>query len=155
MPHIRQIILGPRILHFLSCRIEDEVDFRNLEASDFDLEPHGDEALQLDLEDFLVPARLLGQTIVGDHECALLHFGEAGCRDRRHGAQPKQIGRREPPVPSKDDALLVGQNRYEVAKRLDALGDLPDLSLACVRGLRGLGVSESGDRKSIFGRMLA
>src|SRR5580692_1887330 len=56
MPHIRQIILGPRILHFLSGRIEDEVDFRNLEACDFDLEPHGDEALQLDLEDFLVPA---------------------------------------------------------------------------------------------------
>ena len=57
MPHIRQIILGPRILHFLGCRIEDEVDFRNLEANDFDLEPHGDEALQLDLKDFLVPAR--------------------------------------------------------------------------------------------------
>src|ERR1700730_15589779 len=53
MPHIRQIILGPQILHFLSCRIEDEVDFRNLKASDFDLEPHGDEALQLDLADFL------------------------------------------------------------------------------------------------------
>jgi hypothetical protein len=37
MPHIRQIILGPRILHFLSCRNEDEVDFRNLEASDFEV----------------------------------------------------------------------------------------------------------------------
>ena len=144
MPHIRQIILGPRILHFLSCRIEDEVDFRNLEASDFDLEPHGDEALQLDLEDFLVPARLLGQTIVGDQECALLHFGEAGRRDRRHGAQPKQIGRREPPVPSKDDALLVDQNRYEVAKGLDALGDLPDLTPRMCAGITGIGRKRVG-----------
>src|SRR3984893_18059273 len=85
MPHIRQIILGPRILHFLSCRIEDEVDFRNLKASDFDLEPHGDEALQLDLEDFLVPARLLGQTIVGDQgqDISLTSMATAAGLERR------------------------------------------------------------------------
>jgi hypothetical protein len=53
-------------LFLLRCRIEDEVDFRNLEACEFDLEAQGDEALQFDLEDFLIPARLFGKTVVGN-----------------------------------------------------------------------------------------
>ena len=106
--------------------------------------PMVDEPLHLDLEDFLVPARLLGQTIVGDHECALLHFGEAGRLYRPHGAYPKQVGRREPPVPSKDDALLVNQNRYEVAKGLDALGDVPDLTPRMCARITGIGRKRVG-----------
>lgn len=41
LPHIGKVILGPRIAFPLSCRIEDQVDFRNLETREVDVEADG------------------------------------------------------------------------------------------------------------------
>src|SRR4029077_15984924 len=43
-------------LFLLRGRVENEFDFWNLEARDFDVEADSDEMLQLDLENLLIPA---------------------------------------------------------------------------------------------------
>jgi hypothetical protein len=44
--------------------LEEEVDLRNREPGQFDVELEVDEALQLDCQELLVPAGLLGELVV-------------------------------------------------------------------------------------------
>ncbi len=99
MPHIGQVILGPRILFLLRGRIEDEINFRTLEASDFTVEADGDE-MKLDLEDLLVPTRFLGKPIVGDDVGPPLILGQMFQEDGRDGTMSLALAASHRPCPA-------------------------------------------------------
>ena len=75
----------------------------------------------------LVPARIQGQTIVGDDVGALLRLGQVGEFDHRDGGHPQLAGRQEPPVAGDDAGVAVDQDRVRPAELEQAGGDLGDL----------------------------
>ena len=71
-PHLR----GPLAARCFVCLIEDDVDLGGLEAGQFDLEIEIDQRLQLDRKDLPIPARLLGQAVVGQNIGAFFGVAE-------------------------------------------------------------------------------
>ena len=115
MPHIGQVILGPRILFLLRGRIEDEINFRTLEASDFNVEADGDE-MKLDLEDLLVPTRFLGKPIVGDDVGPPLILGQMFQEDGRDGTMSLALRSLPPSMPGDDALVPIDQDGVDEAE---------------------------------------
>src|ERR1700730_912662 len=77
IPGARDGLSGRQVGHVIlrrKCRtvrlggvIEQNVNLRSLEAGKLDLEVEVDQSLQLYREDLPIPARLLGQSVVGEH----------------------------------------------------------------------------------------
>jgi hypothetical protein len=83
--------------------------------------------LQLDPQDLRVPARLLGELVVGQDVGPALGLSEMGQLDDRDRLQAKHFGSLEPAMPGNDGALAIHQDRVGEAELADAVGDLADL----------------------------
>jgi hypothetical protein len=127
-PHIWQIILGTWILFLLRGRVENEVDFWNLEARDFDVEADSDEMLQLDLENLLIPASFFGETIVGDDVGPPLILGQMFKEDGRDGSMSLPLRSLPPSMPGDDALFPIDQDGVDKAEPSQARpyhADLP------------------------------
>jgi len=127
-PHIWQMILGTWILFLLRGRVENEVDFWNLEARDFDVEADSDEMLQLDLENLLIPASFFGETIVGDDVGPPLILGQMFKEDGRDGSMSLPLRSLPPSMPGDDALFPIDQDGVDKAEPSQARpyhADLP------------------------------
>ena len=108
---------------------DQRIDLGRLEARDLDVEVEvdGRERLQLNRQEFLVPARELRQAVVRDEVGAPLRLVQIANANRGHLGQPEPLRRLQPGVPGHHLAALVDQDRIGEAERADAVGDPPDL----------------------------
>ena len=98
------------------------------------------QVVELQGEEFLVPAGVLGQLVVGQDVGTPLQFGHVGQPDNRHRLEPQEFGRRDPAVAGQDSALIVDQHRVGEAKLLDAPGDLADLPVGVLARIARAGL---------------
>jgi len=112
--------------------VQNDVYFRNIKTGQNNLELVVEQSLQFDGEDFLVPASLLGQPIVGQNVSPFLCRTEVGNLHRWDLGKSQQLRRRNPPVTGDNLVGLVYQNGVGETELLDSGGDLPDL-FACMR----------------------
>jgi len=127
----------------LARLLDGEVDLRQAEPSQLDIEVEGDQRLQLDCKDLLVPACIERELIVGQHVGAPLGFGEMGKSDGRHCLPAKQLRRFDPSVTRHDLAVVRNEHGVCEPEPLDRGSDPPDLlfgmgaRVARVRAQRG------------------
>ncbi len=86
----------------------DEVDLGDLEAGDGEVElgRELEQRLELDGQDLFIPARLLGEPVVGDHVGALLGLAHVREADGRHLAHAEQLCGLDAAVAGDDDGRL-------------------------------------------------
>ena len=119
--------------------LEDDVDLRHLEPGQLDLDVEVDQALQLDRQKLLVPAGLLGELVVGQDVGALIGLAQMRQPAGGHRVDAEELGGFHAAMAGDDLLVIVDQDRIAEAELLDALRDLPDLLLECVRALFGYG----------------
>jgi hypothetical protein len=109
-----------------------KIDFAHGEARGFEVEIELDrgEIAQNLAQELIVPARGLGEAIVGDAEGACLFAGQVLEADDGDIAQAQPSCRMDAAVASEDLAVLIGQDRNVEPKRFDAARDLLDLPVA-------------------------
>lgn len=104
--------------------------------------------LQLDLQDLGIPARLLGEPVVGEDVGALLRVVEVVEAHARHGHKPEFPGRRDAAVAGDDAAVLVDEHGVVEPERCDARRDLGDLPVAMRAGVAVVGLEAAhGQRR--------
>ena len=107
----------------------DEVDLGDLKTGDGEVELRRQlkQGLKLDGQDLFIPARLLGEPVVGDHVGALLFLAHVREANGRHLAHAEQLRCLDAAVAGDDEAILVDEDGIVEAERRDAVGDLADL----------------------------
>ena len=112
---------------------DDLVDFDGLEARDRNVQLFIDEELsqlgQLNGKAFPIPARVLGNLIVGKQQGTLFRFAQPFQHDHWYLAEAKKFCGRKATVSRDDHRVLVDQQRDREAVGDDAVGDLADLLL--------------------------
>ena len=71
--------------------VQENVDFGEGEAGEFDVELHLNEGLEFDRQDIAIPAGVLRKLVVGDHIGAALGLGEVGQPERRDALDAKEL----------------------------------------------------------------
>jgi hypothetical protein len=106
-----------------------QIDLANLETGDLNVEVESDQRERLELlaEQPVVPGRDLGQPIIGDRECAGLHWAQVIEAQRRHLGNANFTGGQHSPMASDDVAVTIDQDRDDEAKGLEAFANLPNL----------------------------
>ncbi len=105
-----------QIVGRVGCRrhrlaVQQQVDLSCRESGQFDIEVDLDQRLEVVLQQFEVPHRLLRQPVIGDNHCPLLGAAEADDRQRRDLGQPEVFGRLQAGMAGKNGAGLVDQDR--------------------------------------------
>ena len=95
---------------------------------------------KLQRQQFLVPARRLGNAVLG--QCQGLDLGGRQMidKDTGDGGHPELLGRGEPAMARDDDAILVDDDRAHEAEAADRGGDLADLLFRMRAGIAGGGL---------------
>ena len=107
--------------------------------------------LELGAQQLLVPAGVLGDAVVGDHQRPALRVGEVVEDDRRDLRHPEPLRRQEPAVSGDDDAVAADQDRVGEPELGDRGGDLRDLLVGVGPGVPLVGAELGGRRGcSIF-----
>ena len=76
-----------------------------------------------------IPARIFGDLVVGQEQCALLSLAQPFENDHRHLAEAEKIRGRKATVPQQDRVVLIDYERDHEAEGENAIGDLADLLL--------------------------
>ena len=120
-----------RLGHFVE-RGDPQIDLAHFEAGDLEaeIEVEQRELLELLRQEPVVPARDLGQPVVGDHKSAGLRRGQVIEAQRRHLGHA-ELARRQAarPWPAITLSLAIDQDRDDEAEVLMLSRDLPDLLL--------------------------
>src|SRR5438132_826867 len=96
--------------------------------------------LELDGQDFRVPAGIEREPVIGNHKGPLLLLAEMLDPDYRDGLHAQELGSLEATVARNDLVIAVDQQRIVEAKFLDRGSNLLDLLL---RVHSGVGMSRS------------
>ena len=128
----RDLRNGVRRIGLLCGGIEaadQHIDLRHIEAGyrDIEVEIELDQVLQLDGQDLRIPARFLGQSIVGKDVGTFFSFAEMFEPNDWHGLKTKKLGSLDATVAGDDDVVLVDQDRIVKAEGTDAGRNLCDL----------------------------
>ena len=112
--------------------VDQNVDLGGLEAGDgqIEVEVKRGEALQLERQQLMVPAGVLGELVVGEDVGANLGLCQVLEPDSRHRLETKQLGRSNSAVAGNDAAFAVDEHRVGEAEAFDAIGDLAKLFAA-------------------------
>ena len=109
----------------------DLVDLDRLEASDGKVQALLDEELgklrKLDVKALPVPARIFGDLVVCQEQCALLGLAQPFEHDHRHLVKVEINRGRMATMPQQDCVLLIDYQRDHEAEGNNAIGDLADL----------------------------
>jgi hypothetical protein len=89
-------------------------------------------------QELIIPARDLGEPIIGDAEGTCLFPRQVLEADNRDLAQAQPPRRMDAAVAGEDIALLIGQDRNIEPKHFDAAGDLLDLPVAMAPRIAGI-----------------
>ena len=84
---------------------------------------------KLDVEALPIPARIFGDLVVGQEQCALLSFAQAFENDYRHLAESEINRGRKATMPQQDCVVLIDYDRDHEAEGENAIADLADLLL--------------------------
>ena len=122
-------VLFRNIRCFLIELADQDVDLGGLEAGEGNIEIEIDrqQFLQLDGQDFPVPAGKFRKAVVGDDIGADLFFRQIRKAEGRHALHLKEPGCLDATVTGDDAARPVHEDRVGKAEGLDAVGNLPDL----------------------------
>lgn len=122
---IGSCVVRPRLL--LPCQVEGEIHLRQTEPRQLQLEASIDELLELDGQQFLVPACVDRQLIVGER--VGLHLLRRQVSKRHHGdlVNAEEFGRGGAAMPGDDPALIIDQDGIGEAEALNRVRDLADL----------------------------
>src|ERR1035441_3568513 len=90
-------------------RGKKHINFRDLEAGYRDVKAsfNSEEMLQFDGENGFIPARLLGQSVVGDDVGPNLVRRQILYPDRGHLREPKQLGSRHPAMAGNNCVAMI------------------------------------------------
>lgn len=121
--------------------IQQQVDLGRLEAGDLEIEVqvHLRKGLKLNRENFAIPARQLGQAVVGDDVGPPLGFAQMRQFDDGYFVI-SELARRGDAAVSGDDATgVINQNRIHEIELPDRRRDLFDLFFRVCAGIPGIG----------------
>jgi hypothetical protein len=86
-----------------------------------------DKGLQLDRQDFAIPAGQFGEAIVSQNVRPFLGIREVRDPQAGNRSDAEQLGGLHPAVTSDDLAGIVNERRVDEAEPLDVVSDFPDL----------------------------
>src|SRR5262249_26986129 len=89
--NVRNLVIG-RIIGGRAGGIQDHLDFGNAEAGQFHIKVQLDETLEVDSQNFRVPAGLFRKSIVSDYKGAFIVVAEVADAQRRHPFATEQLG---------------------------------------------------------------
>jgi hypothetical protein len=129
----------------LARPVNQEVDLGGGKARDLEVEREVDcgELAELEPQDLLVPARPLGDPVVGDDVGALLLRGEVLDANGRDLGVAEDLRGRDAAVAGDDLTVPVDQDGVGEAELFDRGGDLVDLPLGVGAGVAGVGLERS------------
>jgi hypothetical protein len=132
--------LGRRLLaRIWGAASEQRVELRRLEAEGGEVDAERREVRNLQRQHLAVPARLLGEPVVGEHVGPLLRLAEVPELDHRHPGEPELPRRHDPAVAGDDAVIAVDQHRVGEAVLADRAGDQRDLVVAVRPRVPGVG----------------
>src|SRR5262249_22142368 len=116
-------------------------DLTHLEAGDLnaEIEPEQRKVSQLLGEQTVIPGRILGQLVIGDHEGADLSWRQVIEANRRDLGHTERRRTQDTAMPADHAAIAIDEDRNIEAEHSDAFGDLSDLFLAvptCIGWIR-------------------
>ena len=116
------LALGVRLVarHQLGQRVGIEAGERQIEVVVL-------QGREFDAQHRVVPAGVLGDAVVGDHQGPALRRAQMVEHDHRHHLQPELLRGGEPSVPGDDHAVAAGQDRIGEAELGNRRGDLRHL----------------------------
>jgi hypothetical protein len=119
--------------------VQNQVHLGEGEPRSLHLEIQIDEGLQLGREEFLIPACVQGQLVVGEH--VSLAIGGAQMRQpyRRNVGHADELCCRHPAMAGQDGIVVVNEDRVGEAEVLDALRQLSDLALGVGASIAAVG----------------
>jgi hypothetical protein len=120
--------------------VEDEVSFGQREARDRHIESEVNQPLELDCQDFLIPAGVERQLVVGEYVGPPLigrHGLDTHARHRRH---IQNLGSFDTAMPRQNHVLGVDKDGICEAEGPDAVCDLPDLFARMPSGIARVGL---------------
>src|SRR5262249_18954946 len=123
-PRFRNGVLGREgRLAYLQGLIEYQLDLGHLEAGELDVEVHVDEGLQLDRQNFPIPACLLRNSVVRQYVRTLVGVTEMLEPQSRHLFEAQKLCGGQTSMSSYDPLLAVNEDRIHKPKSLDRAHD--------------------------------
>jgi hypothetical protein len=124
-----KVVRGVRGFVWRLERLNPQIDLGRLEARRLDLEIEGylRKLLQNNRHFAIVPARAVGQLVVGQHVGFGLLLAQVLEADHRHLGEPQQLPRFQSAVPRYHPVPIVDQNGRVKAERFNAVRDRADL----------------------------
>ncbi len=128
-----------RVGQALGRRIEEPREFVHLEAHQAQVEAVRAQIAELHPEHLGVPARALGQLVVGEDERPLLRLGQMRELDDGDLFEAELARRHHPTVPDDDPVRAVDQHRVREAELADRAGDQRHLGVGMRAGIARVG----------------
>ena len=129
--------LGRRIGVFILLRraVEQAIEFSLVETKQAEVDILIAERSQLGRQHLVIPARVVGDTVVGDHQRATLRGGKVRKHDDRRLRETKLARRQHTPMSRNDHAIVADQHRVHETKLRNRASDLRDLGLGMRPGI--------------------
>ena len=108
------------------------------------------QGLQLCFEQFIVPACILRQLVISQHQSPTLHLVQMPQHNHRHRRHTQLIGRHQTTMTCHNHPVLAHQNRIHKPEAADGVSNLGHLLRGVGTGVAGIG-HQLGDRPLLKG----